>query len=54
LPKIAKLVIAVLEQNFGRAQYLAKWYCDSSETLKTIVDKRFERSSSSSSGSWIW
>ena len=51
LPNIAKLVIAVLEQNIGRAQYLARGYCESSRCLNTIVEKRF---SSSSSSTWTW
>ena len=53
LPKMAKLVVAVLDQNFGRAADLANWYCETSQTLANIVDKR-NGSSSSSDGGWNW
>ena len=52
LPKMAKLCVAVLDQNFGRANQLANQFCESSQTLASIVGKRHGSSSSSHGGWW--
>ena len=52
LPKMAKLCMAVMEQNYGRANQLVNQYCESSHTLASIVAKRNGASSSSSHGGW--
>jgi len=52
LPKMAKLCVAVLDQNFGRANQLANQFCENSHTLTSIVEKRHGSSSSSHGGWW--